>query len=376
MDELQQPLLPDSLKRFFSLTDRFLRKLAEKPLSSLSFVLLLILFLYGFRSTQTDYFKRAQAPFEPYNGASYTQDSIFLPLSAYYLGLNKSQFQFDFYAACAYLLALASIYFFGYRKFRPELVFFLAMALAISPVSLISFSWPGMPDAFTVLFSVFAVFSNSIPLLFMTALLGVLNHPQFLLIGVSLAILRLSAQEKNFKALHALALIAGTMAGYGVAQAFLAYNQITIYPSRLQLMFEQDISYWLEAKLAESSLSIFSLYQGLWLILPICFLYGFSRQKPYYIVFLLCQAAAGLTTLFVLDTTRIFSLLTIGTILHAIAFTYNSIDEKYLLSLRWLFTASFLLAIFLPHYVIMSGEMYIPPAALIPYLIFSVLFGQ
>lgn len=318
----------------------------------------------------------SQAPFEPYAGVSYVQDSIFLPLSAYYLGLNQSQIHFDLYTICAYLLALVSIYIFGYRHSKPETLFFLALTLAFSPASLDAISWPGMPDSFTILFSVIAVFSNSVPVLFLTALLGVLNHPMFLFIGIALVNLRLVSQEKGFKVLHALAITSGIIAGYGIAQAFLSYNQIDIQSNRFQLMFEQDVSYWLESKFIEAPLSLFSFYQGLWFILPVCFLYGFSRKKPYYIVFLILQFAAGVVTLFVLDTTRIFSLLTIGTILHAVAITYNSIEKEYVQSMRWLFTAIFIGAIFLPRYLIMSGQMYIPPTSLIPYLIFSLLLGN
>jgi|GEM_PF-2641863 len=375
MDEPQTPLFPDNLKRLFGVFDRFVLILAEKPRNSLVFVLALIFVLYGFRSTQTDYFKIAQSPFEPYNGAPYVQDSIFLPLSAYYLGLNKSQFQFDFYTICAYLLALALIYIFGHKKFRPELTLFLALTLAISPASLVSLSWPGMPDAFTILFSVIAVFSNSIPSLFLAALLGVSNHPQFMMIGAALGILRLAAREKDFKIAHALALFLGIIAGYAIVQAFLSYHQIQIQPTRLQAMFENDLSFWLESKLIEAPLSLFSLYLGLWFMLPVCVLYGFQHNKPYYIIFLVLQIAAGAVTLFVLDTTRIFSLITIGTILHAVAFTYSSIEEENHPSMRWLLTAVFIAAIFLPHYVIMSGQMYMPPTSLIPYMIISLFLG-
>lgn len=375
MNELPTPVFPVSLKRLFHIFDRLLFRLAEQPRNSLLFVLVLTFCLNGFRSTQTDYFKIAQSPFEPYNGVQYVQDSIFLPLSAYYLGLNQSQFQFDFYTICAYLLALALIYVFGHKKFRPELTLFLANTAALSPASLVSLSWPGMPDAFTILFSVLAVFSNSIPILFLAGLLGFSNHPQFILIAVSLSILRLAAREKDFKMEQAVALLAGTIAGYAMVQTFLSYYHIPIEINRLQAMFEYDVSFWLESKLLEAPLSLFSLYQGLWFILPVCVLYGFQRNPPYYILFLVLQAAAGAVTLFVLDTTRIFSLLTIGTLLHAVAFTYHTIEEEYRPSLRWLLTAILIAAIFLPRYVIMSGQMYMPPTSLIPYMILSLFSG-
>jgi hypothetical protein len=376
MDEAQKPLFPDSIKHLFNAFDRFILSLAGKPLNSIFFILILVFFIYGFRSAPTDYFKISQSPFEPYMRAPYVQDSILLPVSAYYLGFNHSQSQFDFYSICAYMLALVSIYIFGYKRFRLEILFFLALALAFSPASFNSFSWPGMPDSFTILFSVIAVFSNSIPILFLAALLGILNHPQFLLIGIALISLRLAAQEKDFKIPHALAITLGLIVGYGIAQAFLSYNHINIQPNRFQLMFAQDLSFWVESKFIEAPLGLFSLYQGLWFILAVCFLYGFSHKKTYYIVFLILQFAAGVVTLFVLDTTRIFSLLTIGTILHAVAFTYNSIEKEYVQSMRWLFTAIFVGTMFLPRYLMMSGQMYIPPTSLIPYLIFSLILGK
>jgi len=376
MDESQKPLFPDSINHFFSAFDRFILNLAEKPAQSVFFVIILVFFLYGVSSPSTDYFTISKSPFKPFTGAPYTQDSILLPVSAYYLGLNHSQAQFDFYTICVYMLALVSIYILGYKRFRLETLFFLALALAFSPASINSFFWPGMPDAFTILFSVIAVFSNSIPILFLTALLGVTNHPQFLFIGIALIILRLASQEKEFKVPQALAILVGMIAGYAIVQTFLSYNHIYIQHNRFQLIFEQDISFWLESKMIESPLSLFSLYQGLWFILPVCFLYGFYRKKRYYIVFLILQLAAGVVTLFMLDTTRVFSLLTIGTILHAVAFTYNSIEKEYTQSMRWLFITIFVGAIFLPHYLMMSGQPYIPPASIIPYLIFTEILGK
>ncbi len=376
MNEPQKPLFPDSFQRFFSAFDRFVLNLAEKPVQSIFFVMALIFFLYSVSSAPTDYYTISQSPFKPFTGAPYTQDSILLPVSAYYFGFNHSQLQFNFYTICAYMLALGAIYILGYKRFRSETLFFLALSLALSPASLNSFFWPGMPDSFTILFSVIAVFSNSIPILFLAALLGVSNHSQFLFVGIALIILRLASQEKEFKALQALAILFGMIAGYGLVQAFLSYNHINIQPNRFQLMFEQDIFFWLESKILEAPLSLYSLYQGLWFILPVCFLYGFDRKKRYYIVFLILQLAAGAVTLFMLDTTRIFSLLTIGTILHAVAFTYNSIEKEYIQSMRWLFTAIFIGAIFLPHYLMMSGQPYIPPTSIIPYLIFTQILGR
>lgn len=376
MDKSQKTLFPNNIRNFFNATDQFILYLAENPLGSIFFILMLIFFLYGINVVPTDYFRISQSPFEPFAGAPYTQDAIFLPLSAYYFGFNHSQLQFDLYTICAYMLAIGFIFILGYRRFGFKSLFFVALSLAFSPASLDSFLWPGMPDAFTILFSVIAVFTNSIPMLFITALLGVTNHPQFLFIGIALAILRLASQEKEFKIPHAFAILFGMMAGYGLVQAFLSYNHIDIQPNRLQLMFEQDISFWLEAKVMEAPLGLYSLYQGLWFILPVCFLYGFYRKKAYYIVFLILQFAAGFITLFVLDTTRVFSLLTVGMILHAVAFTYNSIEEEYIPSMRWLFTAIFIGAIFLPRYIILSGQPHTQPASLIPYLIFAEILGK
>jgi hypothetical protein len=376
MSESQTPLFPDSLKRFFSIVDRSILDLAQNPQRSIFFVMVLTIFLYGVRFVSTDYFVISKSPFTPFADAPYTQDAILLPLSAYYFGFNHSYVQFAVYTICAYIVALLAIYVLGYKRFRLETLFFLALTLTFSSAGLECFFWPGMPDAFTVLFSVIAVFSNSVPVLFLAALLGVSNHPLFLFIGTALIILRLASQEKEFKVLHALAILFGMIAGYGLVQMFLAYNNIHIQPTRFQLMFDEDISFWLESKVLEAPLSLFSLYQGLWFILPVCFLYGFNRKKHYYIVFLILQFAAGVLTLFTLDTTRVFGLLTIGTILHAVAFTYKSIEEEYIQSIRWLFIAIFAAAIFLPHYVIMSGKPFIPPSSTLPYLIFAQIIGK
>lgn len=376
MNEAQIPMFPASMARFLSALDRIVMGAAGKPQNSFALVLLLLFAVNGFRSTETNYFFISQSPFEPFWGAKYVQDSIFLPVSAYYLGLNRTQIQFDLYSLSAYLAALLFIFIWGYRKFRLETPLFLGWTLAISPVSLAVFAWPGMPDAFTVLFSVLVVFLSSSPILFLAGLLGVTNHPMFVFIALSLGILRLAAREKDFKLVHVAALMLGALAGFGLTQAFLSYYQIHIEPNRLQLMFEQGISYWLEAKLIELPLSLFSLYRGLWFVVPVCLLYGWPRNKPYYIAFLALQFAAAGLTFFVLDTTRVFSLLTIGMILHGVAFTLNSTKNEYRASLRWLLTPIFSASVFLPNYLMMMGQMYMPPTAVLPYLIFSAFLGQ
>ena len=268
-----------------------------------------------------------------------------LPLSAYWLGLANSQAAFELYTAIAFLLAFFAIFYFASRNLR-EAALFGALTLALSPASLTCLLWLGLPDQFIVLFSAILAFAAWPPALFVVTFLGVANHPLFLFVSLSLAGLRFFAGQKEFNWRQILSIVLGAFSGYISVQAFLSYYQIQIGVTRLGLMFEHDIIDWFLVKAIEAPLSIFSLYNGLWFVLAACVLYGFPRRKSYYSVFLILQFGAAVITFFTYDTTRIFSLLTIGAVIHCVVFTYQlAVQNRHDIIFRRLMIVLFLAAI-------------------------------
>jgi hypothetical protein len=263
------------------------------------------------------------------------------------------------------------------RRSSGEAALFGALTLALSPASLSCMIWLGHPDQFTALFTGILAFAAWPPALFATAFLGVANHPMFLYISLGLIGLRLVSGQKDFGWRQVFAVALGLFLGYVSVQAFLAYYQIRIDVTRVGLMFQNDVSDWLLHKAIEAPLSIFSFYNGLWFVLAACVLYGLPKRKIYYSVFLIVQFGALILTLFTYDTTRIFSLLTIGTVIHCVAYTYQlAVQEGQDVIFRRLVTALFLATIFLPHYLIWSGDLLYPRIYKFPALLVNLFFGR
>ena len=377
MEDSPQPFLSTNIARLFELADRFLLFLARKPLYAVFFTIFLTLGLYGFGSNPAqDYFNMAGNPFQPYSRAPHFQDSLLLPLSAHWLGLANSQAAFELYTAIAFLLAFFAIFYFARRDLR-EAALFGALTLALSPASLTCLLWLGLPDQFIVLFSAILAFAVWPPALFVVTFLGVANHPLFLFVSLTLAGLRFFSGQKEFNWRQILSILLGAFSGYIFVQAFLSYYQIQIGVTRLGLMFQHDIIDWFLVKAIEAPLSIFSLYNGLWFVLAACVLYGFPRRKAYYSVFLIVQFGAAVITFFTYDTTRIFSLLTIGAVIHCVVFTYQlAVQNRHEIIFRRLMIVLFLAAIFLPHYLVWAGDLLYPRTYKLPGLLVNLLWGR
>lgn len=377
MDAAPQPSLFPHTVRWFKLADRFLLFLAHQPAWALFLTISLTLGLYGFGSYPAqDYFYIAQQPFQLYPLAPHFQDSLLLPLSAFWLGLTKSQAAFEIYTAIAFLLTFGVVFYFV-RRSSPIAAVLAAFTLALSPASLTCLLWLGVPDQFTVLFAALLAFATWPPLLFLVTFLGVTNHPLFLFVALSLAGLRFFANPKAFNWRSVLAILLGAFSGYGAVRAFLAYYQLQGGATRLGLLLQPDLAERLLVKAIEAPLSLFSLYNGLWFLLAACLIYGFPKRKLYYSLFLMLQFGAALLTLFVIDTTRIFSLLTIGMLLHCLVFTYQlAVEHRQEVPFRWLLLVLLLVTLFLPHYLVWSGELLYPSAYKFPGLVFNLLFER
>jgi hypothetical protein len=189
--------------------------------------------------------------------------------------------------------------------------------------------------------------------------------------------LRFFAGQKDFNWRQILSIALGAFLGYISVQAFLSYYQIQIGVTRLGLMFQHDLVDWILVKAIEAPLSVFSLYNGLWFVLASCVLYGFSRRRTYYSVFLVLQIGAAVITFFTYDTTRIFSLLTIGAVIHCVVFTYQlAVQRGHEVIFRRLLTVLFLAAIFLPHYLVWAGDLLYPRTYKIPGLLVNLFWGR
>ena len=310
------------------------------------------------RYPHDNYFQIAQNPFVRDPQASFYQDSLLLPLVAHLFGLHNSLFLFH---GLLLLCLLGAFVVAGslttqlHGRFVGALI---APAIAIHPVLLSTLNWLGSPDPITLLCTLVLALANGPWLLGIVAGIGVINHPQGLVAGGLLVLLRLSAAERAFSRWQALAILVGLSSGYLLVRAFLSYFDITITPSRLDFMFA---GIWLDLRIKELPLSIFTLYGGLWFVVISCLGYGFRYAPRYYGCFLLVQVLAATLTFFTYDTTRVFGLLTLATVIHCmvqtLALARTRGDEA---GLGWTFMLILSGGLLLPRYSSWNGTIRFP----------------
>jgi hypothetical protein len=364
--------LPPHIEQLFDKMDGLVLRIAARPLYAAFFAVAAAFWLYGVGlAPYNHYYELSLSPFERYTHGAYIQDSLLLPLLAHFTGLNSSMVLFTVFTLVVF--ALSFFLFAGFKNLSPQARFFGMLALVVSPASLVVLSWPGMPDSLTVLFTVLACFSGSIFWLFLAGLLGVANHPMFLLIGAALIALRLARRENAFGRRHALALGLGMLAGYAFVQGFIAYYQIDLFPSRLDIFRLTDPLDWVVSKTMQAPMAAFSLYRGFWLLMPICLLYN---RKSYAVVFGLTQLGAAGVTLFMFDTTRVFSLLTLGPLLHLLVSTVDGSDPGYQPLLRRILLTASIFSLFLPVYFIWNDQTILAGSASLPAIIVNLLFHR
>jgi hypothetical protein len=165
---------------------------------------------------------------------------------------------------------------------------------------------------------------------------------------------------------HLLVTGAGLAAGYGLVRWFLAVNQIEIV-SRVDFMMFKGFMEWVKMNALNLPMSVASLFNVHWLILVICLVMFFKRNRFFYalvLVFLLLNSAF---TVFTLDTTRIFALLSWGVLFECLFHSYNlanaekdsnpQVERQFLQSL----IAVSIVSLFAPRYFSWLGEIHTTP---------------
>ena len=251
---------------------------------------------------------------------NYWQETVLLPAIAFILKWNNP---ISFNLFCFFILATAYLLFAGlsYEKFGfiPALIF--TAILAFSPLTTILFSWLGTPDGVTFLFTIPMFFTNSWLLIFLLSILGVTNHAIFLLAALEILALRWISRN-TISLRHMIAACLGGITGYLAVWWFLLSHHIQV-SSRLEFIFSKNLNEWIRLNALNFPLTVFSLFNVLWLTLILCTLI-FYKKKPcfYSLVWVLLLLNYGISFL-TFDTTRIFSLISWGVLLQCIFFSYE-----------------------------------------------------
>jgi len=331
-------------------------------------LLLVVIFINGIAIVpETPYQMLSQDPFTTRTDIhfnNYWQENPLLPIIAYYLNLT-SPITFNVLCSIIFIGAYGLFATLTYHHWGSTQSLVFSTLLITSPLTTIMLSWIGTPDGLTAAFTIPFLFSHSSILLLFIAILGITNHPAFIIAALEILILRWAAQD-DIKFKQILATFVGGIIGYGLVKLFITSNGIEMI-SRFDFMQLKSLDEWAKTNLSNLPASLFSLFNIHWLILLICLIMFFKKDKLFYSLALLMLTANYILAFFTLDTTRIFSLISWGILFECMFHSYKlaaneqdsiSVHQKqFLQALIVIGLVSFLT----PRYFSWAGEIHQTP---------------
>jgi len=295
---------------------------------------------------------------------NYWQENPLLPVIAYYLDLTGT-ITFNALTFATILGAYALFAWLTYRRWGSKISLIASTLLITSPLTTILLSWVGTPDGLTVALTVPFLFIESGPLMLFLAILGITNHPTFIIAVLEITILRWAARDElNFT--HFLFTLIGWLAGYGAVKLFLYSNGIEVI-SRFDFMQLKTISEWSKMNLHVLPASLFSLFNIHWAILVVCMIMFSKQDRRFFYLASLALLLNYALVFFTLDTTRVFILTSWGVlftcIFHAYKLASSSIETNSVYQKQFL-QAVMLVAIitfFSPRFFSWAGEAHVSP---------------
>jgi hypothetical protein len=334
----------------------------------LGLVFLVVIFINGIGIVPEEPYQRlSENPFitrTEIHFNNYWQENPLLPVIAFYLGLTSP---LAFNVLCFVIITGAFLLFavLSSRQWgsAPALIF--STILITSPLTTVMLTWLGTPDGLALALTVPFLFARSSPLLFFLSMLGIANHPAFAIAVIQILALRWMAGN-GIKFRHILVTGIGLAIGYGLTRLFLTVNHIEIV-SRTDFMLLKDMGEWLKMNALNFPMSASSLFNIHWMILPVCLILFFKRDRVFYSAVLAFLLVNYGFTLLTLDTTRVYSLLSWGVLFECIFHSYKlaaaerdndrQFEKQFLQSLILIGIASFIT----PRYFSWAGEIHTTP---------------
>jgi hypothetical protein len=371
------------LSEFLDTLKKKISQLAEKYFWLLFCIVLLIVVLINGVSLvpPEHYYRLAQNPFVTRTDISldnYWQESILLPLFTYYTHLN-SKAAFHLFCVVIIILSFSLFALLSKRRYGKSLSLLFTTLLILSSLTTVLLSWVGMPDNITVLLTVPLFFTNSLLWFFVLSILGMTNHVVFAFVVMEILTLRWVAREKALNHWHFLVTILGLSVGYFVVNAFLAFNGINIL-NRIDFMSRYGLDSWAAWNTNYFPMTLFSLLNSQWLILAVCFIMFFNKDRRFFAAVFFFLVVNYLITFFTLDTTRVFALLSWGIVFESIFHSYHlarkESNDKYEKELSSALLLVAFLSIIVPRYYAFEGEIVLSPFKEFLTRITSYFFGH
>jgi hypothetical protein len=258
---------------------------------------------------------------------NYYQEDILFPLLAYFTHMTSRT---GFLVLC-FVFIYGSYILFAFlarKSFGPLPGLIFSILLITYPLTTMLLAMLGMADPLSYFLTVPLLFITNPILIGFLSFLGVCNHPMMLLAMPEVILLRFIAKDEKFKFLHLVVSVLGAVLGYLAVRAFLLFNNIHFYPTRLSFIGETRLSTWINIDTFNLPLTWFSLQNIHWLALFICFLILIKHDRRYLFFFSALLLLNYIVTLVVYDVTRVYALISWGLTFHCLFHCYRLI-QKY-----------------------------------------------
>jgi hypothetical protein len=200
--------------------------------------------------------------------------------------------------------------------------------------------------------------------MFSLAVLGAMNHLVFVIAAVEILILRWIARDRiNLR--HLVYTVVGAALGYGIVKFFLYSNKIEVM-SRVDFMQLRNLSEWTNLNLETLPIALYSLFNIQWLILPVCLIMFFKKDRLFYVLVIFILLVNYGMTFFMLDTTRVFGLLSWGVlfecIFHSLDISVSQPDQpEFQKQFMQALALTGILSLFSSRYFVWVGEIHATP---------------
>ena len=316
---------------------------------------------------EAPYQRLSQSPFTTRTDIhfnNYWQENPLLSVIAFYLGLTGT-ITFNALTFAIILAAYTLFAWLTYRRWGSTISLIASTLLITSPLTTILLSWLGTPDGLTVALTIPFLFTQSGILMLFLAILGIINHPTFIIAALEIILLRWTARDGiTFK--HFLFALIGGIAGYGIVRLFLYFNSIDVV-SRFDVMQLKTMSEWIKMNLQNLPITLFSLFNLHWMVLAICMIMFFKQDRRFFSLVLLALLLNYVLVFFTLDATRVFILTSWGALIMCLFHSYklassslgiDSLQQKQFLQALMLVSIA---SLFSPRFFSWAGEIHATP---------------
>lgn len=298
------------------------------------------------------------------------------PFLGYISGANQSLLAYTLMHLCILIIFFAILIAIIRKKYNDFIARCVLILFFLSPLSSVLLTKLGSPDVLTVLLATMLIICADFPALITIPafFLGV-NHPEQGLVIILLLMIYtmiMGHQKQLFPlALAMLALLGGKFA---MSYYFNLYHFNVVY-SRLDFIFDVGWQKYLEIFLLNPWALFISLHHIV-LIFFVFYLIYFREKKRLMIGFLVYNLLAFGAMFFTFDQTRVFSILAFPSILLLLFFPpYVNLCASQKKYFQRILTIFLLMGIFLPRFVVWSGEVYIPNNYFLAELIHQMIPG-